>query len=252
MSPKLPNDSRGWRWRRPRAGYQTWPDHKCARPPTWRTAFCGPAGAGARWCRPSCLVRWLLGSGGAVIWPRTAQPARSPSRISWPAARAWRVRGDRPRADAPSGAAAAHGHRGRPGPLAVPGAALVLRRHPDRGGRPPFNEHLLSDIGGLSLAMAVVLGASAVLMERNLIRAALAGYTVYAVSHLLFHATHTSGLPATDAAALLTGLSLLPALALGLLALASQAGSPPGRISPPTPGGPASTPTDRDRRARSW
>src|SRR5262249_13595832 len=103
-----------------------------------------------------------------------------------------------------------------------------------------------------SLAMAVVLGASAVLMERNLIRAALAGYIVYAASHLLFHATHTGGLPATDAAALLTGLSLLPAFALALLVLASRAGPPPGRVSPPGPGGPDSTPTDRDRRARSW
>jgi len=116
---------------------------------------------------------------------------------------------------------------------------------------PPFNAHLLSDIGGLSLAMAVVLGASAVLMERNLIRAALAGYTVYAASHLLFHATHTGGLPATDAAALLTGLSLLPALALGLLVLASRASSPPGRVSPPTPGGTGSLPAVRDNRARS-
>jgi len=116
---------------------------------------------------------------------------------------------------------------------------------------PPFNAHLLSDIGGLSLAMAVVLGASAVLMDRNLIRAALAGYTVYAVSHLLFHATHTGGLPATDAAALLAGLSVLPAFALGLLALASRPGSPPGRVSPPRPGGPDSTPARRDSRARS-
>jgi len=88
-------------------------------------------------------------------------------------------------------------------------------------------------------------------MERNLIRAALAGYTVYAASHLLFHATHTGGLPATDAAALLTGLSLLPALALGLLVLASRAGSPPGRVSPPTPGGTGSLPAGRDNRARS-
>src|SRR5262249_25796013 len=107
------------------------------------------------------------------------------------------------------------------------------------------------DIGGLSLAMAVVLGASAVLMERNLIGAALAGYTVYAASHLLFHATHTGGLPATDAAALLTGLSLLPALTLGLLVLASRAGSPPGRVSAPTPDGTGSTAAGRDNRARS-
>src|SRR5215831_4394931 len=137
MSPKSPNDWRGWRWRRPRAEYRTWPDHRYARPPIWRTAFWRPAGAGARWCRPGCRARRPLGSGAAVTWPETAPPARSPSRISWPAACAWRVRGDRPQADAPGGPAAAHGPRGRPGLLAVPGAALVLRRHPDRGGRPP-------------------------------------------------------------------------------------------------------------------
>jgi len=72
------------------------------------------------------------------------------------------------------------------------------------------------------------------------------------VSHLLFHATHTGALPTTDAAALLTSLSLPPALALGLLVLASRAGSPPRRVSPPGPGGPGSTPAGQDSPARSW
>jgi hypothetical protein len=93
----------------------------------------------------------------------------------------------------------------------------------------PFNEHLMTDIGGLGLALAVVLGAAALRMERGLVQAALAGYLVYSVSHLAFHATHLDRLPDTDAALLLTGLSLLPALALGLLIIAARATAPDGK-----------------------
>jgi len=117
---------------------------------------------------------------------------------------------------------------------------------------PPFNEHLMTDIGGLVLAMAVILGASALLMERNLIRAALVGYLVYAVSHLLFHATHLHGIPGTDAVALVTALSLLPALALVLLILAGRARASAGRVTTPRPGDPGSTPAGRDSRGRPW
>lgn len=94
---------------------------------------------------------------------------------------------------------------------------------------PPFNEHLMTDVGGLGLALAVVLGAAALRMERGLVQAALAGYLVYSVSHLAFHATHLAGLPATDAALLLTGLALLPVFALALLLTATRATAPDGR-----------------------
>src|SRR5215472_16379659 len=77
---------------------------------------------------------------------------------------------------------------------------------------PPFNEHLMTDIGGLGLAMAVILGAAAVLMDRTLIRVALAAYLVYSVSHLLFHVTHLTGLSPGGTALLVTGLTLLPVL----------------------------------------
>lgn len=90
---------------------------------------------------------------------------------------------------------------------------------------PPFNEHLMSDIGGLSLAMAVLLGASAWFGDRILARVALAAYLVYSVSHLLFHATHPEGMTPGGAALLFTSLSLLPALALGLLALTTWIGA---------------------------
>ena len=92
---------------------------------------------------------------------------------------------------------------------------------------PPFNQHLMTDIGGLGLAMAVILGTAAVLMDRTLIRVALAAYIVYSVSHLLYHVTHLGGLSAGGTAFLITGLTLLPAVALTLLILATR--HPEGR-----------------------
>jgi hypothetical protein len=100
---------------------------------------------------------------------------------------------------------------------------------PTVGAGATFNEHLMTDIGGLGLALAVVLAAAALRMERLLVQAALAGYLVYSVSHLAFHVTHLDRLPATDAALLLTGLVLLPALALALLLSAARATAPDGR-----------------------
>jgi hypothetical protein len=87
---------------------------------------------------------------------------------------------------------------------------------------PPFNQHLMTDIGGLGLAMAVVMGGAAVLMDRGLIRVALVAYLVYSVSHLLFHVTHLMGLSPGGTAFLLTGLSLLPLIALALLILSTR------------------------------
>ena len=90
----------------------------------------------------------------------------------------------------------------------------------------------MTDIGGLGLALAVVLAAAALRMERSLVQAALAGYLVYSVSHLAFHATHLDRLPATDAALLLTGLVLLPAFALALLLSTARATALDGRPEP--------------------
>ena len=88
---------------------------------------------------------------------------------------------------------------------------------------PPFNQHLMTDVGGLGLALAVVLGAAAVTMDRLLIRVALAAYLVYSASHLLFHVTHLTGLSPRGTAFVVTGLTLLPAFALALLILATRA-----------------------------
>ena len=87
---------------------------------------------------------------------------------------------------------------------------------------PPFNQHLMTDVGGLGLALALVLGVAAATMDRLLIRVALAAYLVYSISHLLFHVTHLTGLSAGGIALLVTSLTLLPVLALALLILAAR------------------------------
>ena len=81
----------------------------------------------------------------------------------------------------------------------------------------PYSEHLMSDTGGLNLAMAVILGCAAAWADRRLTRAALAGYLVYAVSHLVFHLTYLTGMTASSVAFLIAVQSLLPAIAVALL-----------------------------------
>jgi hypothetical protein len=90
---------------------------------------------------------------------------------------------------------------------------------------PPYNEHLMRDVGGLNLALSVVLGASALIMERRLVTAALLAYLTYAVYHLVFHVTHLEHFPQADAIAQTSALALVGvALPLALLILAWRAG----------------------------
>lgn len=87
---------------------------------------------------------------------------------------------------------------------------------------PPFNEHFVSDTGGLYLATAVLLGAAALYMERHLVGTALAAYLVFSVSHAVFHLRHLKGFPGLDSVLLPTGLILEIILASGLAVLAAR------------------------------
>jgi len=94
---------------------------------------------------------------------------------------------------------------------------------------PPYNEHLLRDLGGAELALAVVLCAAVVTMERRLVVTALAAYLTAAVPHLLFHARHLEPLPAGSGAGLMALLGagvVLPAALLWLAATPSAFAGP--------------------------
>lgn len=82
---------------------------------------------------------------------------------------------------------------------------------------PPYNEHLVTDVGGLYLGFAVVVGLAAWRPERGLVIAACAGFLTVSVPHLLYHVTHLDGFGTVDGAAeivALTSLLVPPFLAL--------------------------------------
>jgi len=86
----------------------------------------------------------------------------------------------------------------------------------------PYNEHLVRDVGGLNLALAVLLLAAAVLLERRLVFVALAVYLVNAVPHFVFHVTHMDELSTGDQVAQTVSLALAVVVPLALLPLARR------------------------------
>lgn len=94
---------------------------------------------------------------------------------------------------------------------------------------PPYNEHLVSDLGATFLTLAVLLGLAALRADRQVTRVVLTGVIVFSGLHLLFHLTRHGGLTGFDLAASLTTLVagvLLPAMLFAIApAGASAAGS---------------------------
>ncbi|MFC4945628.1 hypothetical protein [Pseudonocardia sp. GCM10023141] len=77
--------------------------------------------------------------------------------------------------------------------------AFPLPGHPFVSLLPPFNEHLVGDVGGLSLGLAILLVAGAVRADRWTVRVAgLAGLVVL-LPHTIFHAGHLEHFPPVDA-----------------------------------------------------
>ena len=60
---------------------------------------------------------------------------------------------------------------------------------------PPYNEHLMRDVGALTLAYVLVLTVAAVSMEPLIVRTALAANLMFTVPHFLFHVTHLDHYP---------------------------------------------------------
>lgn len=73
---------------------------------------------------------------------------------------------------------------------------------------PPYNEHLMRDVGALTLAYVLVLTAAAIWPEPKLVRVALAANLMFTVPHFVFHATHLDHYP--------TGSAIGQTVALGL------------------------------------
>lgn len=85
---------------------------------------------------------------------------------------------------------------------------------------PPYNEHLVSDVGGLGLALTGMLLLAAWTVDTGVVLTALTGYLVYAATHFAFHVAHFDHFSLRDAVAVGTGLGVEVVLAVALLAAA--------------------------------
>lgn len=94
---------------------------------------------------------------------------------------------------------------------------------------PPYNEHLVTDVGGLYLGFAVLFAWSAWTLERTLVRAVCAAWLLTSTLHLIFHAGHLEGFSTGDAVAELASLALLVGAPLAAL----WASFPPPRTPQP-------------------
>jgi hypothetical protein len=73
---------------------------------------------------------------------------------------------------------------------------------------PPYNEHLVTDLGSTFLTLAVLLGIAAVLDQPTVRWVVLTGVIVFNALHLEFHALHGGLLSGFDLGASLTTLAL--------------------------------------------
>jgi len=82
---------------------------------------------------------------------------------------------------------------------------------------PPYNEHLVRDVGGFYLAFGLLFAWAAVTLARSLIVPLCVTWSVAALLHGVFHALHLDGMSAGDAIAEIGGLAavlVLPFLAI--------------------------------------
>jgi hypothetical protein len=91
---------------------------------------------------------------------------------------------------------------------------------------PPYNEHLMRDVGALNLSLAVVAIFAAISMERRLSIATLLGYLAFSLPHAIFHAGHLEHFPAGDAITQTVLLFFAVILPIALLVPAVRAANP--------------------------
>jgi hypothetical protein len=97
---------------------------------------------------------------------------------------------------------------------------------------PPYNEHLVTDVGGLYLGFAVLFAWAARTLERTLTRAVCVGWLLTASLHLIFHADHLEGFTTADAVGELASLGLLVGAPLMVLWASQDDFSPSKSLRP--------------------
>jgi hypothetical protein len=87
---------------------------------------------------------------------------------------------------------------------------------------PAYNEHLLTDFGGLFLATAVMLLGAAVWLERRWVAISLVAFLAFSVPHTLWHFFNLEPYSTGNAIGNVIALSATVLLPLGVLYLVSR------------------------------
>jgi hypothetical protein len=74
---------------------------------------------------------------------------------------------------------------------------------------PPYNEHLVTDVGGLYLGFAVLFAWAWRTLDRTLVQAVCSAWLLAATLHLIFHASHLEGFGTADGIAEIASLAFL-------------------------------------------
>ena len=93
----------------------------------------------------------------------------------------------------------------------------------------PYNEHLVRDVGGLNLALAVLTIAALVWLGPRLVSTAAVAWLVYSVPHFLYHLNHLGAYNGSDKAGNVVSLALtivMPIVLIFLSATGARAASP--------------------------
>jgi hypothetical protein len=90
----------------------------------------------------------------------------------------------------------------------------------------PFNEHLVRDVGGLNLALALVAIVALVTGSVLLARVAGGAALVYGVPHLVYHASHLHAFDTGDKVALIGSLGFSALAAVVAVAAPVATSSP--------------------------
>ena len=93
---------------------------------------------------------------------------------------------------------------------------------------PPYNEHLIGDVGAFYLAFALLFAWAAVTLARPLIVPLCVGWALFSVLHFIFHVTHLDGFSTGDAIAQTAALAAV--IALPILAAYASRGQPAGLL----------------------
>lgn len=83
----------------------------------------------------------------------------------------------------------------------------------------PYNEHLIRDVGGLNLALTVVLVAAIMVASPLLVRIAALAFLVYALPHFIYHLHHLDRYDTFDRVANAVSLGTMVIVPLVLVAL---------------------------------